>query len=97
VSYGLHELPTGVRERALGEVARVLRRGGCLVAADLDRPPRLGWLVDLYLRLGEPAPARAVLGDGLARLLRRAGFAVEREGPQGTAPMQLLVARPSSR
>jgi demethylmenaquinone methyltransferase/2-methoxy-6-polyprenyl-1,4-benzoquinol methylase len=97
VSYGLHELPTEVRERALGEVARVLRRGGCLVAADLDRPPRLGWLVDLYLRLGEPAHARAVLGDGLARLLRHAGFAVEREGPRGAAPMQLLVARPSSR
>jgi demethylmenaquinone methyltransferase/2-methoxy-6-polyprenyl-1,4-benzoquinol methylase len=97
VSYGLHELPTDVRERALGEVARVLRRGGCLVAADLDRPPRLGWLVDLYLRLGEPAHARAVLGDGLARVLRRAGFAVEREGPRGAAPMQLLVARPSSR
>ena len=80
-----------------GEVARVPRPEGCLVAADLDRPPQLGWLVNLYLRLGEPASARAVLGDGLARLLRSAGFAVEREGPQGAAPMQLLVARPAPR
>jgi ubiquinone/menaquinone biosynthesis C-methylase UbiE len=93
VSYGLHELPAAVRERSLREVARVLRPEGCLVAADLDRPPRLGWLVDLYLRLGEPANARAVLGDGLARLMRSAGFAVERVGPQGAVPMQLLVAR----
>jgi SAM-dependent methyltransferase len=93
VSYGLHELPAAVRERTLREVARVLRPEGCLVSADLDRPPRLGWLVDLYLRLGEPANARAVLGDGLARLIRSAGFAVEREGPRGRVPMQLLVAR----
>jgi demethylmenaquinone methyltransferase/2-methoxy-6-polyprenyl-1,4-benzoquinol methylase len=96
VSYGLHELPTDVRELALGEVARVLRPGGSFVVADLDRPPRLGWLVDFYLRIGEPAHARAVLGDGLARLLRSAGFAVEREAPKGAAPMQLLVARPGS-
>ena len=97
VSYGLHELPPAVRERTLREAARVLRPEGCLVAADLDRPPRLGWLVDLYLRLGEPASARTALGDGLARLLRSAGFAVAREGPRGAVPMQLLVARPVPR
>jgi demethylmenaquinone methyltransferase / 2-methoxy-6-polyprenyl-1,4-benzoquinol methylase len=91
VSFGLHELPTAVRERAIGETARVLRVGGTLVVADLDRPPRLGWLVETYLRLGEPAHAREALGDGLARLLRAAGFAVEREGPAGAVPMQVLV------
>lgn len=97
VSFGLHELPTAVRERAVHETARVLRRGGALIVADLDRPPRFGWLVDAYLRLGEPAHAREVIGDGLARLLRMAGFAVEREGPRGTVPMQVLVARPVGR
>jgi SAM-dependent methyltransferase len=56
-----------------------------------------GWVVDLYLRLGEPANARAVLGDGLARLMRSAGFAVEREGPRGRVPMQLLVTRRTPR
>jgi demethylmenaquinone methyltransferase/2-methoxy-6-polyprenyl-1,4-benzoquinol methylase len=96
VSYGLHELPTDVRARALGEVARVLRAGGWLVVADLDRPPGLGWLVDLYLRVGEPAHARTVVGDGLARQLESAGFAVEREAPRGAAPMQLLVACPQT-
>jgi ubiquinone/menaquinone biosynthesis C-methylase UbiE len=97
VSFGLHELPTVVRERAVHEAARVLKRGGVLVAADLDRPPRFGWVVDAYLRLGEPAHAREVLGDGLARLLRAAGFAVEREGAEGVVPMQILVARPTAR
>lgn len=97
VSFGLHELPTAVRERAAHEAARVLRSGGALVVADLDRPPRLGWLTDTYLRLGEPAHAREVTGEGLARLLRAAGFAVEREGPRGAMPMQVLVARPVAR
>jgi demethylmenaquinone methyltransferase/2-methoxy-6-polyprenyl-1,4-benzoquinol methylase len=96
VSYGLHELPTDVRVRALREVVRVLRPRGCLVVADLDRPPRAGWLVDLYLRLGEPAHARALLGEGLVRLLERAGFDVVREAPSGTTPMQLLVAHPAT-
>ena len=96
VSYGLHELPTAVRERAVYEAARVLRPGGVLLAADLDRPPRFGWLVDAYLRLSEPAHAREVLGDGLVRLLEAAGFAVTREGPRGALPMQLLVARRAS-
>jgi demethylmenaquinone methyltransferase/2-methoxy-6-polyprenyl-1,4-benzoquinol methylase len=95
VSFGLHELPTEIRERALREVKRVLRRGGALVVADLDRPPRLGWLTDLYLRIGEPAHAREVTGDGLARIVRTAGFTVEREPPQGALPMQVLVARPT--
>ena len=94
VSFGLHELPTGVRERAVDEAERVLRRGGALVVADLDRPPRLGWLTDAYLRLGEPAHAREVVGDGLACLLRAAGFTVTREAPRGAMPMQILVARP---
>ena len=97
VSFGLHELPTAVRERAVQEAARVLRRGGVLVVADLDRSPRFGWLVDAYFRFGEPAHAREIIGDGLARLLRAAGFTVEREGPHGAVPMQILTARPSGR
>lgn len=93
VSFGLHELPTAVRARALREIARVLAPGGVLLAADLDRPPRFGWAVDAYLRVGEPAHAREVLGEGLASLIAYAGFAVERLGPQGARPMQIVVAR----
>jgi demethylmenaquinone methyltransferase/2-methoxy-6-polyprenyl-1,4-benzoquinol methylase len=94
VSYGLHELPTAVRERAVREVARVLRPGGVFLVADIARPPRLGWLVDFYLWIGEPAHARGVLGDGLVALVRAAGLdVVAHEAPEGALPMQLLVAR----
>jgi demethylmenaquinone methyltransferase/2-methoxy-6-polyprenyl-1,4-benzoquinol methylase len=93
VSYGLHELPTAVRRRAVDEIRRVLRPGGRLIVADLDRPPRLGWLVDLYLRIGEPGHAREVVGAGLETLLREAGFAVEVERPTGALPMQLLTGQ----
>jgi len=96
-SFGLHELPTTVREHAVREAARVLRPDGTLVVADLDRPPRLGWLVETYLRIFEPRHAREILHDGLARLLREAGFVVEREGPTGAVPMQILVARSPAR
>jgi SAM-dependent methyltransferase len=95
VSFGLHELPRSVRRHALAEVRRVLRPGGSLIVADLDRPQRLGFLLDLYLRLGEPPSARDVLCGGLSRLLRQTGFTVEvDEAAGGASPMQLLVARP---
>jgi demethylmenaquinone methyltransferase/2-methoxy-6-polyprenyl-1,4-benzoquinol methylase len=94
VSYGLHELPTAVRERAVREALRVLRPGGIFLIADLARPPRLGWLWDAYLWIGEPAHAREVLGDRLLELVRSAGFLIEtHELPRGASPMQLLVAR----
>lgn len=94
VSYGLHELPTDVRDLTLRETRRVLRPGGCVIVADLDRPPRLGWLVEAYLRVFEPTYARGVFGEGLLRTFAAAGFRAEREPAEGAIPMQVVVARP---
>ena len=77
VSFGLHELPTAVRDRAAREAARVLRPGGALVVADLDRPPRFGWLVDVYMRLGDPAHACEVTVKAASRPNTACELAVE--------------------
>jgi ubiquinone/menaquinone biosynthesis C-methylase UbiE len=93
--FGMHELPTPVRPRAVTECTRVLRPGGRFVAVDVDRPPGPGGLVvDAYLRAAEPRDARDVLGAGLADLLADAGFAIDDWSPAtALRPTQAITAR----
>jgi demethylmenaquinone methyltransferase/2-methoxy-6-polyprenyl-1,4-benzoquinol methylase len=93
--FGMHELPTPVRRRAVTECARVLRPGGRFVAVDVDRPRGPGGLVvDAYLRAAEPRDARDVLGAGLADLLTEAGFTIDDWSPAtGVRPTQAITAR----
>jgi arsenite methyltransferase len=82
------------RSRVLAEVARVLRSGGRLVAADLtierDLPPQV---------LGSAAAwagclAGAVSPDLLARKLERAGFADVTYGPPAPFDLDLAASYP---
>jgi len=93
--FGMHELPTSVRRRAVTECARVLRPGGRFVAVDIDRPPGpAGLVVDAYLLAAEPRDARDVLGSGLADLLADEGFAIDSWSPATTLrPTQAITAR----
>jgi demethylmenaquinone methyltransferase / 2-methoxy-6-polyprenyl-1,4-benzoquinol methylase len=91
-SFGVHELPTRTRERALLEVARVIRPRGLFAAVDLDRPARLGRLMDAYLLLTEPAHAREVLGDGLVDALGSAGLTCVSRTRGAPGIFQIVVA-----
>lgn len=94
-TFGLHELPTEVRRRAVREAARVLIPEGRIVVTDLDSPsaPVASLLGAGYMRLMEPAYARGVFKTGLANLLRDNGFTVADHQPGGPwSPIQVLVA-----
>lgn len=73
----LHHLPPTAKAAGLSEVRRVLRPGGRLVVADLDRPAnRLWWLLFWPLLL-MPMTASNLRGE-IPDFLRRAGFAAVR-------------------
>ncbi len=94
-SYGLHEIPTGVRAAAIGEAARVLRPGGRRLVVDIDAPPRRSRLFDAYMRMVEKPHAREVVGRGLVDALARPGFDVAEHRSAQTRPLpfQLIDAR----
>ncbi|GAA5174994.1 hypothetical protein GCM10023321_80040 [Pseudonocardia eucalypti] len=93
-AFGLHELPTAVRERAVAESARALVSGGRILVMDLDRPAgAMGLAVDAYRAAMEPAHAAGVFGPGIARLLEANGLVIDAHQP-GTpwTPIQYIAA-----
>jgi len=93
--FGLHELPTEVRRRAVAESARVLRPGGRFITLDMDKPSGPGGLIfEAYLAVAEPRHARGVIGNGLTDLLTEVGFAIDSSTPASVwRPLQAITAR----
>lgn len=94
-TFGMHELPTDVRQSAVSEAARVLTDGGRIVITDIDRPssPVAAWLSAGYMRVMEPRHARGVFGSGLSDLLVENRFTDVHHRPAGRwSPLQTLVA-----
>lgn len=63
IAFGLRNV--GQPRRALGEFARVLRKGGRLVVLEFDRPsvPLFAWLNDMYCGWLMPRSATLISGD----------------------------------
>lgn len=93
-AYGLHELPTEVRDRSAREAARVLHPGGHLMAVDIDSPSTRSRMFSAYMRWIEKPFAMDVVGEGLVNLLAGAGFTITRHDTVQTRPLpfQLIDA-----
>lgn len=81
VSFALHEMPRAVRERVVGEMARVTRPGGTVVIVDyvLPRSGVWRWLVYHVVKLYERDHYVDFVHADLAALLARAGISVGAE------------------
>lgn len=76
----LHHLPVEVRAPAVAEMHRVLRPGGRLVVADVQRPRAVSALYSIVSIAHLRAPHRLLDMDEISGLLERAGFAgIERQ------------------
>ena len=77
VVFGLHELPTDIRTKAVKECFRVLKPNGQYIIADLDKPGVwYGSILSLYLLIGEPTYAKGILKPELEALLHSSGFCI---------------------
>lgn len=76
----LHHLPPATKAKGLSEVLRVLKPGGVLVIADLDRPTNPLWWLLFWPGLMWPMLADNLRGN-LPAFLARAGFEnIQRRG-----------------
>jgi len=95
VSFALHEMPRSVRERVLGEMARVIRPGGTLVVVDyaLPRNRVWRWLVYNVVKLYERDSYADFVHADLAAVLAREGISIraEHRALLGTARVVLGV------
>ena len=97
VSFALHEMPPGVREATLREMARVTRDGGVLVVADYG-PPRTARerFVSQLIKLYERQPYADFIRSDLHALLAAAGAPVhtDRRALRGIA--RIVVGKRAS-
>jgi demethylmenaquinone methyltransferase/2-methoxy-6-polyprenyl-1,4-benzoquinol methylase len=83
VSFGLHDMPLTIREKALKEMARVTKTKGTIVIVDYSLPKnRFGkFLIYHFVKLYEGKYYSKFIKSDLETLLGRTGIKVEEELP----------------
>jgi ubiquinone/menaquinone biosynthesis C-methylase UbiE len=94
VSFGLHELPTEVRQAALREMYRTLKVGGGLFVFDYNLArsllPRLA--IKAFVRVFEEADAYQMTLEGVLPQIEAAGFKVKERRPVLAGMFQMIYA-----
>lgn len=86
----LHHLPRKTRQQCAGEIKRVLRSGGRVLAVDFGRANGRGLLTHFHRH------GHVEVGDIVA-LFEEAGLAPVRSGPVGMNNLNFVVAKASTR
>lgn len=83
ISFALHEMPAGVRDRVLNEMVRVIRPEAPILVVDYRLPshPMVRWLVFHLERAYEGEPYAHFMATDLVALLESAGIEVVEQQP----------------
>ncbi|MBN1161512.1 MAG: methyltransferase domain-containing protein [Dehalococcoidales bacterium] len=81
VSFALHDMPSAIRERVVGEMARVTKQGGVIVAADYALPKNglVRYCAYRFIRWFESKYYPEFIDNNLHGLLKKAGIRIEAE------------------
>lgn len=95
VSFALHEMPAGIRERVVREMARVTRPGGRIVVVDYALPSRpvSRWLAYHIIKLYEREHYATFVKSDVVGLLDRLGIEVSDRRPVLRGVAQVIVGR----
>lgn len=95
ISFALHEMPRSIRQRTLGEMTRVVRRGGRVLIVDWGLPSRrtMRWMVFHLVRLFEGKTYADFIRSDLQAFVAAAGLQVERHEKHLHGVAQVVVAR----
>lgn len=97
ISFALHEMPQGIRERTLREMVRVTRAGGTIIIVDYGLPPsRIARsLAYQFIKLYERDHYTSFIRTDLEALLKRSCIDVSESRPALAGLARILIGRRS--
>jgi len=95
ISFGLHDMPSSVRERVITEMVRVTRRDGSVVIVDYALPSQGAWrwVVYHFIKLYEGPYFQDFVHSNLEEILERHGLAIVRRSTGILGAVRVLKCR----